>query len=110
MTQGTKTLVWGALAVAIIAFGVYALNVNQNTNTQTPTTTGQNGAGGSELTTAEKCAEQGGTWLAQHNECTGVSSGSCKALGGTYNECASACRHDPNATACIQMCVAVCKL
>lgn len=69
----------------------------------------QNAAGGStSLTTGEKCAAQGGTWSAQYKECTGIGETSCKAIGGTFNECASPCRNDPDAQVCILMCVQVC--
>lgn len=59
--------------------------------------------------TAAMCSSNSGQWDAQYTECTGVTSAACGQMGGTFNECASACRHnaDPNA-ACIQMCVAVC--
>jgi hypothetical protein len=58
----------------------------------------------------QKCAAAGGAWSEQYKECTGVNEGSCKAIGGTFNECASACRNDPKAEACIMMCVQVCTL
>jgi hypothetical protein len=60
--------------------------------------------------TGQKCAAQGGTWSEQYKECTGVGESSCKAIGGTFNECASPCRNDPKAQACIMMCVSVCTL
>ena len=70
----------------------------KNTPTQGATTT-SNG---------EKCTARGGIWSEQYKECTGINRTSCRAIGGTFNECASACRHDPGATVCIMMCVAVC--
>jgi hypothetical protein len=60
------------------------------------------------LTTGEKCARRGGTWSAEFKECTGVDKAACTAIGGTFNECASPCRNDPKAEACIMMCVQVC--
>lgn len=66
-------------------------------------------AGGTVLTTGERCQQEGGTWSAEFNECTGVGETSCLALGGTFNECASPCRNDPKAEVCIMMCVQVCE-
>ncbi len=59
------------------------------------------------------CEQSGGKWLAQYNECEATSGvldeKTCKDLGGTVTECASACRHDPNAQGCIEVCINVCK-
>jgi hypothetical protein len=74
--------------------------------TATSTTSGKVSADSPE----GKCVNVGGTWSAEYKECTGTSADTCKAIGGTYNECASACRHDPKAQACVMMCVAVCTL
>lgn len=49
-------------------------------------------------------------WLPETNECEGISKDACDDLGGTYNECASACRNDPNAEICTMQCVIVCQL
>jgi hypothetical protein len=56
------------------------------------------------------CTSKGGNWSTHYRECTGIDGQSCTAIGGTYDECASACRHNPKAEACILMCVQVCKL
>lgn len=56
-----------------------------------------------------KCVNAGGQWSKEYKECTGVDQKSCVAIGGNFNECASACRHDPNAQVCIMMCVQVCE-
>jgi hypothetical protein len=56
------------------------------------------------------CEDLGGNFLEEHNECEYISQAECDILGGTYNECASACRHDPNAEMCIEVCVPVCYL
>lgn len=66
-------------------------------------------AGSTSVTTEEKCTQQKGTWSAQYKECTGIEKAACTAIGGTFNECASACRNDPNAQACILLCVQVCE-
>ena len=54
------------------------------------------------------CLENNGTWLQEHQECEFIGESQCTALEGAFNECASACRHDPDAMMCIQMCVPVC--
>ncbi len=59
-------------------------------------------------TAGERCMANEGSWSAQYNECGGVSSATCKNIGGTFDECASPCRHDPNATVCVAMCAQVC--
>ncbi len=56
------------------------------------------------------CVGQGGTWDPQYKECVGVRPAQCEAIGGEYNECASACRHNPDAEACTLQCVQVCQL
>jgi hypothetical protein len=59
------------------------------------------------------CEQSGGKWLAQYNECEASSGGldekTCKELGGVHKACDSACRHDPNAQGCIEVCINVCK-
>ena len=62
-------------------------------------------------TQGENCSMIGGTYLPNYGECEGVDQTQCTEIGGTFDECGSACRHnpDPNA-ACILMCVSVCKL
>ncbi len=56
------------------------------------------------------CTNAGGTWNETYKECGGINEAQCKSIGGTFDECASPCRHDPNATQCILMCVQICKL
>lgn len=107
--------------VALIAAGLYAFNAsnttsqetgNQTTGSSTPINSGYGGnpAGTVETgqTEGQQCAAQGGTWSEQYKECTGVNEGSCREIGGDWNECASACRHNPDAQVCVMMCVAVC--
>lgn len=55
----------------------------------------------------ESCEEIGGNWLNEHNECEQITQEECENLKGTYNECASSCRHI-EADMCIQVCVPVC--
>ncbi len=54
------------------------------------------------------CLESGGKWLEEYQECEYMRPDTCKALGGEYNGCASACRHNPEPGMCIRMCVQVC--
>ena len=73
-------------------------------------------------TLAEKvdaCILIGGLWLEEHRECDMLAAGisldeyetfCTQKLGGIYNECASACRHDTFAGACTENCVQVCSL
>lgn len=57
------------------------------------------------------CPSLGGKWLPEHNECESITQRQCSQLFvGTFNECASPCRHNPNAEVCIQLCVPVCTI
>lgn len=63
------------------------------------------------------CQEKGGTWLDQYQECEsipsdkGLDQAACTALGGTFNACDSACRHNNNPQqACPGVCVKTCNL
>jgi len=58
---------------------------------------------------AAACQNNQGTWLAEFNECEHVSKEWCKQNGGEFNECESACRHNPGAEICTLQCVLVCK-
>jgi hypothetical protein len=59
--------------------------------------------------TLEKgCSDAGGKYLPLFNECENISSAACTTLGGTFDECASACRHAPEAVMCTAQCVPVC--
>jgi len=59
-------------------------------------------------TLGKACTDAGGKYLALFNECEKVSSAACSTMGGSYNECASACRHAPEAVMCTAQCVPVC--
>jgi len=64
------------------------------------------------VTESEKksgCELVGGTYN-EHDECLGVDSAQCLVLGGEFNECASACRHTPDAELCTLQCVVTCQL
>jgi len=54
------------------------------------------------------CQQDGGNWLSEFNECELISSEQCSIMGGTFKECESACRHNPDAEICTLQCVSVC--
>jgi len=57
-----------------------------------------------------KCDESyAGVWLPEFKECEGIAKEICLANGGYFNECASACRHNPSATVCTMQCIPVCE-
>ena len=55
------------------------------------------------------CLSFDGNWLPDSKECEGMAKEQCENLGGTFNECASACRNNPKAEVCTQQCVIVCQ-
>jgi hypothetical protein len=54
------------------------------------------------------CTAASGKYLALFNECENVSRAACTTMGGTFDGCASACRHAPEAAICTAQCVPVC--
>lgn len=65
-----------------------------------------------DVTTEEKqesCELLGGT-LNEYDECLGVDQSACAVLGGAWEECGSACRHDPDAQVCTLQCALYCQL
>jgi hypothetical protein len=59
---------------------------------------------------AKSCVAAGGTWLAEHLECEYISQEWCSEQSGNFQECSSACRHQPDAQICTMQCVPVCQL
>ena len=59
---------------------------------------------------AQACVAAGGHVDAVHQECLDVSPTACEGMGGQFQECASPCRHQPEAMMCITRCDAVCVL
>ena len=57
----------------------------------------------------QDCADNGGQWLKDFQECENVSRQWCGQAGGNFAECESACRHNPSAEVCTMQCVPVCK-
>jgi membrane-bound inhibitor of C-type lysozyme len=56
------------------------------------------------------CEKASGVWFTDNNTCeiNSYSKTQCEAKGGEFNECASACRHDPKAEVCTMQCVLTC--
>jgi hypothetical protein len=84
------------LITVVITVAAILLVINlfrQNTNTST---------------LASSCTANGGTWVADYDECEWISEKACTELGGTFNECDSACRHESEPVACTLNCVAIC--
>jgi HEAT repeat protein len=58
---------------------------------------------------AKACQGKSGTWVEKYGECEGVDEQWCTTSGGKFNECASACRHNPDPAAmCTMQCIPVC--
>ncbi len=63
------------------------------------------------LTIPESCINLfNGQWIPEYNECEGIANDSCSSMGGVFNECASACRHESQQKLCIMVCIPVCDL
>ncbi|MCB9809402.1 S-layer homology domain-containing protein [Candidatus Peribacteria bacterium] len=58
---------------------------------------------------ASACVAAGGNWLSAYSECEYGDESFCSTWGGSFNDCASPCRHDEDAAVCILMCVATCQ-
>ncbi len=58
----------------------------------------------------DSCAQKEGVWYPKESICevNQLSESQCKASGGEFNGCASACRHDPTAQMCTMQCVLTC--
>lgn len=56
------------------------------------------------------CEKDSGVWFTDNNTCeiNSYSKTQCEAKGGEFNECASACRHNPGAEVCTMQCVLTC--
>lgn len=57
----------------------------------------------------ELCAQNNGRWLEKYKECEYACREWCATAGGHFDECGSACRHEPNPGPCTMQCVPVCK-
>lgn len=58
---------------------------------------------------AQGCRSKSGKWLEKYSECENADRQWCAASGGRFDECASACRHEPDPAApCTMQCVPLC--
>lgn len=58
---------------------------------------------------ADLCSDLSGTWIKDTRECEYISKQDCEKNGGTFNECESACRNNPDTQICTMQCVIVCQ-
>lgn len=56
------------------------------------------------------CVNNSGKWVKDYNECEFIGRNWCDERQGIFEECASACRHNPKSEMCIMVCVPVCRL
>lgn len=61
-----------------------------------------------ELSKEQKCEGFRGNWIENQSECEYISEEVCQSMNGSFSECASACRNNPNAQVCTLQCVPVC--
>lgn len=57
----------------------------------------------------EFCEANGGVWIEDHKECENLSRSLCESMGGEFESCESACRHDADDVVCMTVCVEVCE-
>ncbi len=60
------------------------------------------------IKSSEDCAKNNGVWYNSVCEINSLSKEECSIKGGEFNECNSACRHDPKAEVCTMQCVLTC--
>lgn len=56
----------------------------------------------------DSCLLEEGKWLDAYSECEYINKDWCDSISGVFEECASACRHNPEAEICTMQCVPVC--
>jgi len=81
--------------IAVIGSLYYFETINEKGNRQTDS--------------AADCQINGGKWLSEFKECENANHEWCQKNNGRFFDCESACRHQPNAEVCIDVCVPVCK-
>ena len=89
--------------ILILVFSLFLVACGGSESSDAP-----EGADSAELEQA--CLDEGGIFIAEHNECEDISEDACTELGGEYDPCASACRHEPDDVICTAQCVLVCSL
>lgn len=61
-----------------------------------------------EFNLQRECLNNNGKWIDEFNECEFISKDKCEFLGGTFNECGSACRNNPEVEMCTMQCIPYC--
>lgn len=95
------TIILAVLAVFLVACSAVVENADNKTSVIDDSS--------SDVSLSDSCTSNGGNWLDNSQECEGISKETCDSLGGNFNECASACRNDPDAMICTMQCVLVCE-
>ena len=102
-----KTIIFTLIASVLVIFAGCTAPTDDSDNNQT-NNSNNNSNNNTELDLSQECQDANGKWLEEYNECEGISEQECQELGGQYDNCASACRHDPNSAVCTMQCVMVC--
>ncbi len=92
----TLMLIGLTVLVGVTLATIYTIN---NVNVKDP----------SAVAAEDFCKNNGGKWIDSAQECEGLSRSQCESQNGTFNECASVCRNDPDAEICTLQCVEVCE-
>lgn len=57
----------------------------------------------------KQCEKQDGNWLADHQECEGITQEWCENFNGRFYQCSDACRHFTVQVQCKHPCVSLCE-
>lgn len=57
----------------------------------------------------DQCVNQKWIWIEEWKECETWDKEWCNSMWGVFNECASACRNNPEAEICTMKCIQVCE-
>lgn len=108
--SGEDSQQYGETMETIVSSLRYQPSKSTNEPGQNKSATSSDESNGSEqeVSMAQACQEAGGNWLSEYAECEGVRERWCQKQKGSFNSCASACRHDSDAQMCTQQCVLVC--
>jgi hypothetical protein len=93
------------LALVIVALlALLAAFISNQNKTNTPSDVNTD----TQLNLIEYCQENNGTWIEEAKECEGLAEAMCEARDGVFNDCASACRNNPEQDICTLQCIQVC--
>jgi len=104
-----KVLVGLLLAIIIVTLGVLTVSILSQLGYLSEKINKQSEGIIVRTEGVEWCELFAGTWLSEYKECEGISERDCLSRGGYFNECASACRHNPGAEVCTMQCIPVCE-